>query len=65
MKIKYFEDTDTLYMELRPVEVAESRELDENIILDVDQQGDLCGITIEHARDRAGIPALSFEQISA
>ena len=65
MKIKYFEDTDTLYIELRPVEVAESRELDENTILDVDQQGDLCGITIEHARDRAGIPAFSFEQISA
>ena len=65
MKIKYFEDTDTVYIELRLVEVAESRELDENTILDVDQQGDLCGITIEHARDRAGIPAFSFEQISA
>jgi uncharacterized protein YuzE len=65
MIIKYFQDTDTLYIELRSVEVAESRELDQNTVVDVDREGEICGITIEHARDRAGIPTRSFEQISA
>ena len=65
MKIKYFQDTDTLYIEFRAVEVAETRELDENTLLDLDREGNICALTIEHARERAGIPAFSYEQIPA
>lgn len=65
MKIKYFEETDTLYIEFRAAEVAETRDLDENTLLDLDSKGNICGITIEHARDRAEIPKFSYEQISA
>jgi uncharacterized protein YuzE len=62
MRIKYFQDTDTLYIELRAVEVAETQDLDENTLLDLDQEGNVCAITIEHAHDRAGIPTFSYEQ---
>ncbi len=65
MKIKYFQDTDTLYIELRPAEVAETRDLDENTQLDIDGKGQICAITIEHASERADIPQFSFEQIAA
>ncbi len=65
MKIKYFEDTDTLYIEFRAAEVAETKDLDENTLLDLDSAGNICGITIEHARDRAEIPNFSFERIPA
>ena len=65
MKIKYFQDTDTLYIEFRSVEVAETKDLDENTLLDLDDEGNLCGITIEHARDRADIPHFSYEQVAA
>ena len=65
MKIKYFADTDTLHIELRPVEVAKTRDLDENTLVDIDQAGDICGITIEHAQERAEIPKFSFEHIPA
>ena len=65
MKIKYFQDTDTLYIEFRAVEVAETRDLDENTLLDLNSKGNICGITIEHAKDRAEIPQFSFEQIPA
>ena len=65
MKIKYFLDTDTLYIELRSTELAETRDLDENTVRDLDSQGNICGITIEHAKDRADIPQFSFEQIPA
>ena len=65
MKVKYFADTDTLHIELRPGPVAESRDLDENTLLDLDQAGNICALTIEHAKDRAGIPSLSYEQVTA
>ena len=65
MKIKYFQDTDTLYIEFRSVEVAETKDLDENTLLDLDGEGNLCGITLEHARERADIPYFSYEQIAA
>ena len=64
MKITYFQDTDTLYIEFRTAEVAETKDLDENTLLDVDREGNICGITIEHARDRADIPHFSYEQIA-
>lgn len=65
MKIKYFQDTDTLYIELRPAEVVETKDLDENTLLDLDGKGQVCSITIEHASERADIPHFSFEQIAA
>lgn len=65
MKIKYFQDTDTLYIEFRSAEVAETRDLDENTLLDIDSNGNICAITIEHAQERADIPHFSFEQIAA
>jgi uncharacterized protein YuzE len=65
MKVKYFEDTDTLYIEFRAVEVAETKDLDENTLLDVDPAGNICGITVEHARERADLPKFSYEQITA
>ena len=65
MKIKYFQDTDTLYIEFRAAEIAETKDLDENTLIDIDSEGNLCAITIEHASDRADIPHFSFEQIAA
>ena len=65
MKIGYFKDTDTLYIEFRSAEVSETRDLDENTLLDVDKDGKICGITVEHAAERTDIPHVSFEQAPA
>jgi len=65
MKIKYIQDTDTLYIEFRQAEVFETKDLDENTILDLDQCGRICAITVEHARERAEIPSFSYEQVTA
>jgi len=43
--------------------MAETGDLDENTVLDVDAAGNLCAITVEHASDRTGIPEFSYEQI--
>jgi len=65
MRIRYFEATDTLFIEFREAPVAETRDLDENTLLDVDANGNICAITIEHASQRAGIPKFSYEQVAA
>ena len=65
MKIQYFADTDTLHIEFRDAPVAETRDLDENTLLDVDADGKICAITVEHASERAGIPQFSYEQFAA
>lgn len=66
MKIKYFQDTDTLYIEFRSgITISETKDLDENTLLDLDASGNICGITVEHAKDRVDIPSFSFEQMAA
>jgi uncharacterized protein YuzE len=65
MKVRYFSDTDTLYIEFREAHVAESRDLDENTVLDVDDAGNICAMTVEHASERTGVPRFSYEQVPA
>lgn len=65
MRLQYFEDTDTLYIEFRTAEVAETKDLDENTLLDVDRDSKICGITLEHASEYADIPRFSYEQVAA
>jgi uncharacterized protein YuzE len=65
MKIQYFEDTDTLYIFFSQKSPAETRELDENTLIDLDRDGQLCGITIEHAKERVGIPEVAYQKIPA
>ena len=65
MNIKYYQDTDTLYIEFRKDAVTESRDLDEDTLLDLDAAGNIVAITVEHARQRADIPHFSFEQVAA
>lgn len=63
--MKYFAGTDTLLIEFRDADVAETRDLDETTTLDLDGQGNLCAMTIEHASRRTGSPEFSYEQIAA
>jgi uncharacterized protein YuzE len=65
MKVRYFADTDTLHIELQQGEIAETRDLDENTLIEFDATGKLCAITVEHARERADLPHFSFEQVAA
>jgi uncharacterized protein YuzE len=44
------EHISALHIEFRACEVAETKDLDENTLLDLDKNGQLCAITIEHAK---------------
>ncbi|MEZ5489586.1 MAG: DUF2283 domain-containing protein [Gammaproteobacteria bacterium] len=65
MKVCYFDDTDTLYIELKDDEVSETKDLDENTILDLDAHGNIVGITMEHASTRTDVSSLQLSGIAA
>jgi uncharacterized protein YuzE len=65
VRIRYFRETDTLYIEFREVPVAETRDVDENTQIDVDERGMLCGLTLEHASERADLSAVDYQQVTA
>ena len=65
MKLSYFKDTDTLYIELMGSDIAESKDLDGNTILDVDAKGNVYAITFEHASQRTDVSHLIVEGIAA
>ncbi len=64
MKIKYFKDTDTILMIFKDAEIADTRDLDENTLVEFDAEGNLVSITIEHATERANINDFSYEQLA-
>ena len=49
MRVKYFSDTDTALVEFTDHEVEETKEISENIYVDLDREGNLVSMTIEHA----------------
>jgi uncharacterized protein YuzE len=63
MKVKYFSNTDTALVEFTDNEVSETREISENIYVDLDRQGNLVSMTIEHARLNARLPEFSYQEI--
>lgn len=65
MKVKYFEGADTLYIEFRADAIVETRDLDENTLLELDVEGRVCAMTIEHASQRMDAKHFSFEQVAA
>jgi uncharacterized protein YuzE len=65
MKIRYFADTDTLYIEFRDQAIFETRDLDENTLLDLDADGNICAMTFEHASARTDVQQVTLEGIAA
>ena len=63
MKVKYFADTDTALVEFTDNDVAETKEISENIYVDLDHQGNLVSMTIEHARTNARLPEVSYQEV--
>ena len=62
MKINFFEDTDTALIEFTSKPVVETREVSEDIYLDLDENGNLVSMTIEHAEEKANIRDFAFER---
>ncbi len=65
MRIKYFEATDTTLVELSTNPPVETQELNENIYIDLDNEGRVVNMTIEHAGQSADMRELLYQRIPA
>jgi uncharacterized protein YuzE len=65
MRITYFIDTDTILFNFNNKDIFETKDLDVDTLLDVDKDGQIVNITIEHAAQKTEIANFSFNQISA
>jgi uncharacterized protein YuzE len=63
MRVKYFSDTDTALVEFTDNEAIETKEISENIYIDLDRHGNLVSMTIEHARTNARLQEFSYQEI--
>jgi uncharacterized protein YuzE len=62
MKVKYFTETDTAHIEFTDRGVRVTKEISENIYIDVDEKGNIVSMTIEHAKANAGLREFSYQK---
>jgi len=65
MRVKYFADTDTALLEFTSNPAIETKELSENIYLDLDSAGRVVSVTIEHAGESADMEEFLYQRISS
>ena len=63
MKLNYYPDTDSLYIDLSEQPSAESKEVSEGIVLDYDAKGNLVGIDIDNAATKVELKKLILSNL--
>jgi uncharacterized protein YuzE len=65
MRIAYYPDTDSLYIDFSARTSVESREVSPGVVIDYDAQGDVVGIDIDHARKKLDLDELTLSRLPA
>jgi len=65
MKLNYYPETDSLYIDLSEKPSAESREISEGVLLDHDAEGNLVGIDIDNASTKVHLKELTLRKLPA
>jgi uncharacterized protein YuzE len=65
MKLNYYPETDSLYIDLSEKPSAESKEISEGIVLDYDAEGNLVGIDIDNASKKVQLRELTLSRVPA
>jgi len=63
MKLNYYPDTDSLYIDISEQPSVESREISEGIVLDYDAEGNLAGIDIDNASRKVDLKKLTLNKL--
>ena len=63
MKLHYYPETDSLYIDLVDAPAEDSQEVRPGIVLDFDAAGRLVGIDIDHASKNAALDSLQVEEL--
>ena len=65
MKLKYYHDTDSLYIDLIGTPSVQSKEISEGVLLDYDAAGNLVGIDIDNASRKIDLKEVILSKIPA
>lgn len=63
MKLSYYPDTDSLYIELSEKSSTESQEISEGIVVDYDSEGTIVGIDIDNASKKLNLSELVIRRV--
>ena len=63
MRLNYYPDTDSLYIDLSARPSVESKEISEGVVLDYDADGNLVGIDIDNASAKVELKKLVLQQM--
>jgi uncharacterized protein YuzE len=63
MKLNYYPETDSLYIDLSEKPSVESREISDGVVLDYDANGNLVGIDIDNASNKVELKELSLHKL--
>jgi uncharacterized protein YuzE len=63
MKLKYYPETDSLYIDLSHRTSVESREISEGVVLDYDESGQVVGIDIDNASAKVDLHELMVSKV--
>lgn len=61
MKIKYFPDTDTLLVNFSDRKIVDTRDLNEDVLVELDDAGHVVSMTIEHAKQQTDVAEFSYQ----
>jgi uncharacterized protein YuzE len=61
MNVRYFPDTDTLLVNFSDRQIAKTQDLGENVLVEMDEQGRLVSMTIEHAKQQMNVTEFSYQ----
>ena len=65
MLAKYFSDTDTLLLQFSSNEINETYDLNEDVLVEVDKNGHVVSMTIEHAKQQTDVNQFSYQMATA
>lgn len=63
MKLNYYPETDSLYIDLSERSSTESKEISEGVVLDYDAEGQLVGIDIDNASNKVALEKLTLSKL--
>jgi len=63
MKLKYYPETDSLYIDLSEKPSADSQEIAEGVVVDFDEEGNIVGIDIDNASKKINLNALTIVKL--
>jgi uncharacterized protein YuzE len=65
VKVRYFEDTDTVLLNFSEHPIVETKDLNEDVLVELDEDGHVVSMTIEHAKQQMDVSEFSYQLATA